>query len=108
MFLQSRKVKRTGHVRQPRFSFHRRSSGLLLHPTSLPGPHGSGDIGAEARKFRYEIGVSMLGVNIGVAAPMAFFPFGGAKQSFFGDLKAHGKDAIRFYTDAKVVITRWD
>jgi malonate-semialdehyde dehydrogenase (acetylating)/methylmalonate-semialdehyde dehydrogenase len=64
--------------------------------------------GAEARKFRYEIGVSMLGINIGVAAPMAFFPFGGTKQSFFGDLKAHGRDSIRFYTDAKVVISRWE
>jgi malonate-semialdehyde dehydrogenase (acetylating)/methylmalonate-semialdehyde dehydrogenase len=64
--------------------------------------------GAAARKFQYEVGVSMLGVNIGVAAPMAFFPFGGAKQSFFGDLKAHGSDSIRFFTDAKVVIARWD
>ena len=50
---------------------------------------------------------SMLGVNIGVAAPMAFFPFGGAKGSFYGDLKAHGRDAIEFYTDKKVSITRW-
>ncbi len=63
--------------------------------------------GAAARKFRHEVGVSMLGVNIGVAAPMAFFPFGGHKSSFFGDLKAHGADAIRFFTDAKVVISRW-
>jgi malonate-semialdehyde dehydrogenase (acetylating) / methylmalonate-semialdehyde dehydrogenase len=64
--------------------------------------------GAAARKFQYEVGVSMLGVNIGVAAPMAFFPFGGTKQSFFGDLKAHGTDSIRFFTDAKVVISRWE
>ena len=64
--------------------------------------------GAAARKFQYEVGVSMLGVNIGVAAPMAFFPFGGTKQSFFGDLKAHGTDSIRFFTDTKVVISRWD
>lgn len=63
--------------------------------------------GKAAREFRYSVGVSMLGVNIGVAAPMAFFPFGGTKQSFFGDLKAHGTDAIRFYTDSKVVISRW-
>jgi malonate-semialdehyde dehydrogenase (acetylating)/methylmalonate-semialdehyde dehydrogenase len=63
--------------------------------------------GGAARKFGYEVGVSMLGINIGVAAPMAFFPFGGTKQSFFGDLKAHGKDSIRFFTDAKVVISRW-
>jgi malonate-semialdehyde dehydrogenase (acetylating)/methylmalonate-semialdehyde dehydrogenase len=46
-------------------------------------------------------------VNIGVAAPMAFFPFGGSKGSFFGDLKAQGRDAIRFFTDARVVISRW-
>jgi malonate-semialdehyde dehydrogenase (acetylating) / methylmalonate-semialdehyde dehydrogenase len=46
-------------------------------------------------------------VNIGVAAPMAFFPFGGAKQSMFGDVKAHGPDAVQFYTDRKVVISRW-
>jgi len=49
----------------------------------------------------------MIGVNVGVAAPMAFFPFGGTKGSLYGDLKAHGADAIRFYTDAKVVISRW-
>ncbi len=66
------------------------------------------DSGSAARKFQYEVGVSMLGINIGVAAPMAFFPFGGTKQSFFGDLKAHGKDSISFFTDAKVVIARWD
>jgi malonate-semialdehyde dehydrogenase (acetylating) / methylmalonate-semialdehyde dehydrogenase len=63
--------------------------------------------GKAAREFRYRVGVSMIGVNIGVAAPMAFFPFGGTKGSFFGDLKAHGHDAIEFYTDKKVVISRW-
>ncbi len=63
--------------------------------------------GRAAREFRYRIGVSMIGVNIGVAAPMAFFPFGGTKGSFFGDLKAHGQDAVDFYTDKKVVISRW-
>ncbi|MFN2572371.1 MAG: CoA-acylating methylmalonate-semialdehyde dehydrogenase [Gemmatimonadales bacterium] len=63
--------------------------------------------GRAAREFRYRVGVSMIGVNIGVAAPMAFFPFGGTKGSFFGDLKAHGHDAIEFYTDKKVVISRW-
>ena len=63
--------------------------------------------GRAAREFRYRVGVSMIGVNIGVAAPMAFFPFGGTKGSFFGDLKAHGKDSIEFYTDKKVVISRW-
>jgi malonate-semialdehyde dehydrogenase (acetylating)/methylmalonate-semialdehyde dehydrogenase len=63
--------------------------------------------GKAAREFRYRVGVSMIGVNIGVAAPMAFFPFGGTKGSFFGDLKAHGEDSIEFYTDKKVVISRW-
>jgi len=63
--------------------------------------------GRAAREFRYHAGISMIGVNIGVAAPMAFFPFGGARGSFYGDLKAQGKDAIHFFTDARVVISRW-
>ena len=63
--------------------------------------------GRAAREFRYRADISMIGVNIGIAAPMAFFPFGGAKGSFFGDLKAQGRDAISFYTDARVVISRW-
>jgi malonate-semialdehyde dehydrogenase (acetylating) / methylmalonate-semialdehyde dehydrogenase len=63
--------------------------------------------GGAMRKFRYEAECGMLGVNIGVAAPMSFFPFTGWKDSFFGDLHAHGRDAIDFYTEKKVVITRW-
>jgi malonate-semialdehyde dehydrogenase (acetylating)/methylmalonate-semialdehyde dehydrogenase len=63
--------------------------------------------GGAMRKFRYEAQAGMLGVNIGVAAPMSFFPFTGWKDSFFGDLHAHGRDAIDFYTEKKVVITRW-
>ncbi len=63
--------------------------------------------GRAAREFRYKAGISMIGVNIGVAAPMAFFPFGGARSSFYGDLKAQGRDAIDFYTDKRVVISRW-
>ena len=63
--------------------------------------------GAAMRKFRYEAQAGMIGVNIGVAAPMSFFPFTGWKDSFFGDLHAHGRDAIEFYTEKKVVITRW-
>ncbi len=63
--------------------------------------------GRAAREFRYRVGVSMIGVNVGVAAPMAIFPFGGSKGSFFGSLKAHGQDAVEFYTDKKVVISRW-
>jgi malonate-semialdehyde dehydrogenase (acetylating)/methylmalonate-semialdehyde dehydrogenase len=63
--------------------------------------------GKHARQFRYNIEASMAGINIGVAAPMSFFGFGGAKGSFFGDLKAHGREAFDFYTDRKVVISRW-
>ncbi len=63
--------------------------------------------GRAAREFRYQAGISMIGVNIGVAAPMAFFPFGGSRQSFFGDLKAAGRDAVSFFTDQRVVISRW-
>lgn len=63
--------------------------------------------GRAAREFRYHAGISMLGVNVGVAAPMAFFPFGGSRNSFFGDLKAQGRDSIEFYTDRRVVISRW-
>jgi malonate-semialdehyde dehydrogenase (acetylating)/methylmalonate-semialdehyde dehydrogenase len=63
--------------------------------------------GGAMRKFRYRAEAGMLGVNIGVAAPMSFFPFTGWKESFFGDLHAHGRDAIDFFTEKKVVITRW-
>jgi malonate-semialdehyde dehydrogenase (acetylating)/methylmalonate-semialdehyde dehydrogenase len=63
--------------------------------------------GRAAREFRYRAGISMIGVNVGVAAPMAFFPFGGSRNSFYGDLKAQGRDAIQFFTDARVVISRW-
>ena len=63
--------------------------------------------GKAAREFQYRIGSGMLGINIGVAAPMAMFPFGGAKHSFFGDVKAHGQASVEFYTDRKVVISRW-
>src|SRR6202042_2940631 len=63
--------------------------------------------GKSAREFSHRIEVGMVGVNIGVAAPMAFFPFAGWKDSFFGDLHAHGKDAVYFYTEQKVLMTRW-
>jgi malonate-semialdehyde dehydrogenase (acetylating) / methylmalonate-semialdehyde dehydrogenase len=63
--------------------------------------------GKAAREFSHRATASMVGVNIGVAAPMAYFPFGGARDSFFGDLKVHGRDAFEFYTDKKVTITRW-
>jgi len=63
--------------------------------------------GAAAREFRYRAPVGNVGINVGVAAPMAYFPFSGAKESFFGTLHAQGRDAIDFYTERKVVITRW-
>jgi malonate-semialdehyde dehydrogenase (acetylating)/methylmalonate-semialdehyde dehydrogenase len=63
--------------------------------------------GKAAREYASRIEVGMVGVNIGVAAPMAFFPFSGWKNSFFGDLHAHGRDAIAFYTEQKVVMSRW-
>ena len=64
--------------------------------------------GGAAREFRCRAGISMIGVNIGVVAPMAFFPFGGSRGSFYGDLKAQGTDAIAFFTDQRVVISRWN
>jgi malonate-semialdehyde dehydrogenase (acetylating)/methylmalonate-semialdehyde dehydrogenase len=63
--------------------------------------------GKSAREYSSRIEVGMVGVNVGVAAPMAFFPFAGWKNSFFGDLHAHGKDAVYFYTEQKVVMSRW-
>ena len=63
--------------------------------------------GAAARKFRYEARAGNIGINVGVAAPMAFFPFSGWKESFFGDLHGQGRDAIEFYTEKKVVVERW-
>ncbi len=64
--------------------------------------------GAAARQFSYEADPAMLGLNIGVPAPMAFFSFGGAKDSFFGDVKAHGVQGVQFFTDTKVTIQRWN
>ncbi len=63
--------------------------------------------GNAAREFKYRVDASMIGINIGVPAPMSFFSFGGAKGSFFGDIKAHGSDCIDFYTDKKVIISKW-
>ncbi len=64
--------------------------------------------GKAARKFNYDVDASMAAVNMGVAAPMSFFSFGGAKGSFFGDLKVHGPEAFDFFTDRKVLMSRWD
>ena len=63
--------------------------------------------GAAARKFRYEVQAGNVGINLGVAAPMAFFPFSGWGDSFFGDLHAQGRHGVEFYTETKVVVERW-
>ncbi|MBE7381974.1 MAG: CoA-acylating methylmalonate-semialdehyde dehydrogenase [Leptolyngbya sp. SIO1E4] len=63
--------------------------------------------GAAARKFRYEAEAGNIGINIGVAAPMAFFPFSGWKDSFFGDLHGQSNHAVEFFTQTKVVVERW-
>ena len=63
--------------------------------------------GTAARRFRYEVPTGNVGVNIGVAAPMAYFPFSGWKDSFLGVMHGQGRDAIEFYTDKKVVVERW-
>ncbi len=63
--------------------------------------------GASVRRYRHEVEAGMVGVNIGVAAPVAFFPFSGWKDSFLGDLHAHGPDAVEFFTRKKTVTSRW-
>ena len=63
--------------------------------------------GRTAREFQYRIEVGNVGINIGIVAPMAFFPFSGMKDSFYGVLHGQGRDAIRFFTESKVVIQRW-
>jgi malonate-semialdehyde dehydrogenase (acetylating)/methylmalonate-semialdehyde dehydrogenase len=63
--------------------------------------------GKSAREYASRVEVGMVGVNVGVAAPMAFFPFSGWKNSFYGDLHAHGRDAVAFYTEQKVIMSRW-
>ena len=63
--------------------------------------------GAAARRFRYEAPAGNIGINIGVAAPMAYFPFSGWKDSFFGVMHGQGRDAVEFYTEKKVVVERW-
>ncbi len=63
--------------------------------------------GSAAREFQYTVESGNVGVNIGIVAPMAFFPFGGMKDSFFGVLHGQGRDAVRFFTEGKVVVQRW-
>ena len=75
-------------------------------------PYGNGTAvftqsGAAARRFANEVQVGMVGINVPIPVPMAFFSFGGWKNSLFGDLHMHGPDGVRFYTRTKVVTTRW-
>jgi malonate-semialdehyde dehydrogenase (acetylating)/methylmalonate-semialdehyde dehydrogenase len=63
--------------------------------------------GGWAREFEYKVQTGNIGINIGIVAPMAFFPFSGMKDSFFGITHGQGKDAVRFFTETKVVIRRW-
>jgi len=75
-------------------------------------PFGNGNAiftssGKSAREFQYRITSGNVGINVGIAAPMAFFPFSGMKDSFLGTLHTQGKEAVRFFTESKVVIQRW-
>jgi malonate-semialdehyde dehydrogenase (acetylating)/methylmalonate-semialdehyde dehydrogenase len=75
-------------------------------------PFGNGNAiftssGKSAREFQYRITSGNVGINIGIVAPMAFFPFSGMKDSFFGILHTQGREAVRFFTESKVVIQRW-
>ena len=63
--------------------------------------------GKYARDFKYRVNAGNIGINIGVAAATASFPFGGQKESFFGDLHGQGMDGVEFYTDKKILIERW-
>jgi len=63
--------------------------------------------GKNAREFQYRVNTGDVGINIGIAAPMAFFPFSGMPDSFFGILHTQGQEAVRFFTESKVVIQRW-
>jgi malonate-semialdehyde dehydrogenase (acetylating)/methylmalonate-semialdehyde dehydrogenase len=63
--------------------------------------------GKWARQFRHDVNAGNVGINVGIVAPMAFFPFGGRKDSFFGVLHGQGRDVIRFFTDPQIVIERW-
>ena len=65
------------------------------------------DSGYAANKFKETAGAGMIGINVGVPAPMAVFPFCGWKDSFFGTLHSNGEDSVRFYTEGRVIVSRW-
>ena len=75
-------------------------------------PYGNGtsvftNSGGAARRFEEEIEVGMVGINVPIPVPMAFYSFGGWKQSLFGDLHMHGMEGISFYTRTKAITSRW-
>jgi malonate-semialdehyde dehydrogenase (acetylating)/methylmalonate-semialdehyde dehydrogenase len=75
-------------------------------------PYGNGASiftrdGYAAREFKHRFNAGMIGVNVGVPAPMAWFPFTGWNQSFFGDLHIQGTESVHFYTRQKMTLTRW-
>jgi malonate-semialdehyde dehydrogenase (acetylating)/methylmalonate-semialdehyde dehydrogenase len=75
-------------------------------------PYGNGTAiftrdGAAARRFRREVTVGMVGINVAIPVPMAYYSFGGWKQSLFGDAHVHGMEGVRFNTRLKSVTTRW-
>jgi malonate-semialdehyde dehydrogenase (acetylating)/methylmalonate-semialdehyde dehydrogenase len=81
--------------------------------TANQSAYGNGAViftrdGAAARTFARQLNCGMIGVNVGVPAPMALFPFSGWNQSFFGDLHVQGTEGIQFYTRTKVVLSRWN
>ena len=63
--------------------------------------------GKNAREFRNKVDIGNVGINVGVVAPMSYYPFGGMKESFFGDLHGQGKDVVKFFADRQIVIRRW-
>jgi malonate-semialdehyde dehydrogenase (acetylating)/methylmalonate-semialdehyde dehydrogenase len=65
------------------------------------------DSGYAANKFKDTAGAGMIGINVGVPAPMAVFPFCGWKDSFFGTLHSNGEDSVRFYTEGRILVSRW-
>src|SRR5690606_38278205 len=75
-------------------------------------PYGNGTSsftasGASARKFQHNVEVGQIGINIPIPVPLPFFSFTGWRKSFFGDLHAYGKQAVRFYTETKTITARW-
>ena len=87
--------------------FHGASVVLIARTSSGSGSATSTRDGGAARKFQNEVQVGMVGINVAIPVPMAYYSFGGWKDSLFGDAHVHGQDGVRFYTRAKVVTSRW-